>query len=139
MSCVLCCPSFTGRNAFWSPRHRDQAAKFLRIVPGGDRAGIALRISLERQRKGETAVGTGTGDDSQVQKGKGLRSADLTVPGGASLHTFWHAHLCALVMSQCLCTRSFVCLEIPLFTSPCHAFPGSAQLIHLSVILLTSS
>ena len=83
-----------------------------------------MRISLERQGKGETAVGTGTGDDSQVQKGKGVRSADLTVPGGTSLPKFWHVHLCVLVMSQCLCTCSFVCLEKPFIYLPLSSFSG---------------
>lgn len=80
--------------------------------------GIALRISLERPGKGETGVGTGTGDDSQVQKGKGLRSADLTVPGGTSVPKFRRVHLCVLVMPQCLCTCSFVCLEITFIYLP---------------------
>ena len=78
--------------------------------------GIALRISLERPGKGETGVGTGTGDDCQVQKG--LRSGDLTVPGGTSLPKFWPVHLCVLVMPQCLCTCSFVCLEITFIYLP---------------------
>ena len=70
--------------------------------------------------EGRDVRGKQAGDDSQAQKGCGLRSADLTVPGVASSPKCWHVQLSVLGMPQCLCTCSLSAWKCPLFTPPPH-------------------